>query len=194
MTGEEAIQRIRQLTTPEELYTFWRAVRSGTTEPDWGEGRAFEYLILRAFELEGAEVVWPYEVRQNGVQLEQIDGVVYMENLSCLVEAKAYEGLVNYEPIAKLRGQLQRRPQFIFGAVFAMSGFTEPAKQLTRMTIPQSVLLWDRTQDSLRPNTSRTRRTQHPGVMGMRRALREKLRAAIERAVPDRDIREIFRP
>ncbi|HZI11836.1 MAG TPA: hypothetical protein VE153_15740, partial [Myxococcus sp.] len=58
------------------VYRTWQVVRRGDNLVGWPPGRALEYLILRAFQLEGAEVTWPYEVRRDGVLLEQIDGAV----------------------------------------------------------------------------------------------------------------------
>jgi hypothetical protein len=36
-------------------------------------------MVLRAFELDGAEVKWPYRVKLFGEEVEQIDGVIYSE-------------------------------------------------------------------------------------------------------------------
>ncbi|MDM8551930.1 hypothetical protein QUF72_17735 [Desulfobacterales bacterium HSG2] len=39
------------------LLKLWRLIEAGTSDKDgWMPGRAFEYLILRAFQLDGAEV------------------------------------------------------------------------------------------------------------------------------------------
>ena len=56
-----------------ELLQLWSQIENGHT-PAWRDGEAFEYLILRAFELEGAEVVWPYTVQIQDTVVEQIDG------------------------------------------------------------------------------------------------------------------------
>ncbi|NET58303.1 MAG: restriction endonuclease [Symploca sp. SIO2E6] len=123
------------------LSELWKRIESGNT-PGWESGRAFEYFILRAFQLEGAEVTWPYSVRVNGEELEQIDGVVYSDGLACLVECKDTASRISIEPIAKLRNQLQRRPATAIGSVFSRSGFTEPAFTLAQFITPQTVLLW----------------------------------------------------
>ena len=47
-----------------------------------------EYLVIRAFEVEGAPVTYPYTVFVGGTVVEQIDGAVYTDGLSCLVECK----------------------------------------------------------------------------------------------------------
>jgi hypothetical protein len=124
------------------LLSFWEKVKAGET-PGWAAGKAFEYLILRAFQLEGAHVVWPYSVRDlAGKELEQIDGAIFTEGLSFLVEAKDYSADLDIEPIAKLRNQLIRRPSRVLGLVFSRKGFTSPAVTLARYITPQNVLLW----------------------------------------------------
>jgi hypothetical protein len=177
MTRDESIRRIRELSELTGLYEFFIAAREKALSAEWASGKAFEYLILRAFELDGADVVWPYEVRQGSDILEQIDGVVYADGLYCLIEAKDEREPINYEPIAKLRAQLQRRPGFVIGMVFSMSGFTMPAKQLARMTIPQSVLLWEGAEiESILSGAS---------LRSIREALVLMARHAVEHALPD---------
>jgi hypothetical protein len=56
--------------------------------PGWEPGRAFEYLVLRLFELDGAIVRWPYEVDLHGHVVEQIDGAVKVAGLHGLLECK----------------------------------------------------------------------------------------------------------
>ena len=43
------------------LWDLWEAVKRRET-PGWDAGKAFEYVILRAFDLNGAQVRWPYPV------------------------------------------------------------------------------------------------------------------------------------
>lgn len=124
------------------LLRLWQEIESRTTE-SWQSGKALEYLVLRAFELEGAEVKWPYEVSLEGEIIEQIDGVVYFDHFACLVECKDQTDPVNIEPIAKLRNQLLRRPGQAVGIVFSRGGFTGPAVKLAHQLAPQTVLLWD---------------------------------------------------
>lgn len=108
----------------------------------WEPGRAFEYLVVRAFELDGADVRYPYLVDYQGATIEQIDGVAYAGGLACMIESKDQAARVGYEPIAKLRSQLSRRPISVIGSVFSRSGFTDPTYELARFTPPQPVLLW----------------------------------------------------
>ena len=69
--------------------TFWPfdADRERAT-PDWDSGKAFEYLILRAFELEGASVQYPYRISMQDEIVEQIDGAIHADGISAIVESK----------------------------------------------------------------------------------------------------------
>ncbi len=126
-----------------ELLELWdKVIAADTQEAFWTPGKAFEYLIVRAFELEGAEVRYPYIVKIAEAIVEQIDGVVYSHGLSCMIESKDWKGYVGFEPIAKLRNQLLRRPGSTIGAVFSRTGFTDPAVTLAQFLSPQTVLLW----------------------------------------------------
>ena len=157
-----------------QLLAMLQSISNGIPIPGWQRGGAFEHIVLRAFEIEGAEVQWPFRVPYNGHTLEQIDGAIYYGGLFCLVESKDYNGRINVEPIAKLRNQLMRRPGGTIGLVFARSGFTEPAKILTRMMNPLSILLWefDELEEALRTST-------------MCAALKTKFRFAVEQGMPD---------
>lgn len=121
----------------DSLLGLWQAIVAGDT-PGWEAGKAFEYLVLRAFQLEGATTYWPYRVET----LEQIDGFLTTDGLTCLVEVKDQLELVDIEPIAKLRHRLLRRPVTTMGIVFSRSGFTRPVLQQARFFVPQNVLLW----------------------------------------------------
>jgi Restriction endonuclease len=124
-----------------ELSHLWERIGERDT-PGWDPGKAFEYLVLRAFELDGADVKYPYTARLFGEEVEQIDGAVYWGGLKCLVESKDTVDPFDFGPIAKLRAQLQRRPAETLGIVFSRSGFTEPALVLAQFLSPQSILLW----------------------------------------------------
>ncbi|MEW6125787.1 MAG: restriction endonuclease [Acidobacteriota bacterium] len=125
----------------EALLGLWEAVKEGKT-PGWKAGKAFEYLVIRAFQLDKADVRYPYSVRLDGDELEQIDGVVYYDGIACLIECKDQNTSINIEPIAKLRNQLLRRPGQVIGCVFSREGFTAPAVTLAMFTAPQTILLW----------------------------------------------------
>ena len=132
--------RIRRLRWP-GLRKLWDAVKNRDT-PSWEAGKALEYLIIRAFELDEARVRWPYSVTLFGEEVEQIDGSVSFEGLYCLVEAKDEIDNIAIAPIAKLRNQLMRRPAGTVGLLFSSGTFTLPAVQLAYFTLPQAILLW----------------------------------------------------
>lgn len=135
------VEQISRYDTHNTLLALWQAIEERKT-PDWPQGKALEYLVLRAFELEGAQVSWPFSVLVAGEELEQIDGAVYTDGLACLIECKDEARPVNIEPIAKLRNQLLRRPSATVGIIFASQGFTEPARVLAGFVAPQTILLW----------------------------------------------------
>jgi len=75
------------------LRALWSAIKVGDT-PSWAGGKALEYLVLRAFELdahESATVRYPYNVSLLDEIVEQIDGAVHLPGLSCLVESKDWD-------------------------------------------------------------------------------------------------------
>ncbi|UUO15978.1 MULTISPECIES: restriction endonuclease [Aphanizomenonaceae] len=78
----------------------------------------------------------------DGEEIEQIDGVVYADGLSCIIECKDTAKPVKIEPIAKLRNQLLRRPAATIGSIFSRSGFTEASETLAGFVAPQTILLW----------------------------------------------------
>jgi hypothetical protein len=123
------VANIRTKDTP-ELLNMLTSLSNGVRIPGWPPGIAFEHIVIRAFEIENAIVTWPFKVRQGRRILEQIDGAIYCDGLSCLVESKDYSSAINVEPIAKLRNQLSRRPVGTLGIVFSRTDFTEPSKIL----------------------------------------------------------------
>lgn len=150
----------------------WTSLRAGRV-PGWDPGKAFEYLILRAFELDGAEVRWPYTVSAQGQVVEQIDGAVHAGNLRCLIEAKDSARAVSFDAVAKLREHLSRRPPGVIGLLFSRSSFSEPAIALARFQAPQNILLW-----------SGNDLTIALGKRTMVRALEAKYRYAVEEGTP----------
>ena len=77
---EDYIARIRSMDWS-GLQSLWEEVKAGGT-PGWPPGKALEYLILRAFELDDAEITWPFEVKIALQTVEQIDGIVYADGLT----------------------------------------------------------------------------------------------------------------
>lgn len=135
-------ERARQLDHA-GLQALWKEIQQGTTGPDWPPGKALEYFLLRSFELEGADVVYPYEVYKQHEIVEQIDGLVFWKNFVGLVECKDVSKPINFDPIAKLRTRLMMRPVHAIGCFFSMAGYTEPAKILAEHLAPQTILLWE---------------------------------------------------
>jgi hypothetical protein len=161
------------------LRSLWSQIEDRST-PDWDSGKAFEYMVLRAFELDGAEVKWPYRVKLFGEEVEQIDGVIYSEGLSCLVESKDFaDKNVDIAPIAKLRNQLLRRPASTIGLLFSRTGFTDPARHLSYFSLPQTILLWngEEIKYALKKET-------------ICELLTLKYRVCVEDGLPDYDVRE----
>ena len=161
-----------------QLLSMLTSISSGTRITRWPPGIAFEHIVIRSFEIEHAAVKWPFPFSQGRKIIEQIDGAIYCDGLSCLVESKDYSDPINVEPIAKLRNQLSRRPMGTLGLVFSREGFTEPAKILARMMQPLNILVWEyaELEQSLASST-------------MRQALTTKFKYAVELGIPDYDIR-----
>lgn len=169
-------QRIAQLDW-QDLTELWEGIKRGWT-PGWEPGKAFEYLVLRAFELDGAIVRWPFVVWLEDEPVEQVDGAIHADGLYCLLETKDSIRPISVGPLAKLRGQLARRPAGAVGLLFSRSGFTGPAASLARFVAPQTILLWKGSDvESLLESRQ------------MRRALRVKYRGCIEEANPNYDFR-----
>src|ERR1700677_4471624 len=127
-----------------DVLALWRQIEARNT-PGWDPGKACEYCILRAFQLENANVIWPYHVydqRDRSLEREQIDGAILVNGRYFLVSAKDEVEPINMDPIAKLRNQLLRRPAGVIGLVFSRSGFTRPARQETALTANPPLLLW----------------------------------------------------
>jgi hypothetical protein len=77
-----------------DLNALWQLIKAGET-PDWENGKAFEYLVIRAFRLNKLEADYPYVVPPGGKPLEQIDGLVYLQSSAFLVECKDRESLTS---------------------------------------------------------------------------------------------------
>ena len=126
----------------DDLLNLWQSIEKGNT-PGWQPGRALEYLVLRAFQLEGATVRWPYSVDLDDQEIEQIDGAIHSDGLDCVIECKDTAKPINIGPLAKLRNQLLRRPSATVGIFFSRSGFTDPAILVVCFMAPQTILLWN---------------------------------------------------
>ena len=94
--NEDLRNRVSQLDHAGLLH-LWLAIETGTAL-DWAPGKALEFLVLRAFQLEGADVRWPYSVSLYEEEIEQIDGVVYTGGISCLIECKDTTSAMSHLP------------------------------------------------------------------------------------------------
>lgn len=139
-------KKIQEYQTSAELLRLWNSHKDGSISAEdkefWKDGKLLEYIILRAFELEGAIVRWPYSIMIDNCVVEQIDGAIHIGDFHVLVECKDYKTNVNIEPFSKMRNQLLRRPANVIGCIFVRVGFTEPATTLSRFAAPQTILLW----------------------------------------------------
>lgn len=116
-TSEEYQAEIRRLKWP-GIKALWGHVIAGKVDKWWEEGKAFEYLVVRMFELDMADVTWPYTVHLfDGTANEQIDGVARFGGLHWVIESKDENENIAIDPIAKLRNQLLRRPWGTVGLV-----------------------------------------------------------------------------
>lgn len=133
-------------------------------------------MVVRAFEIEGAEVTYPFRVavHDGNKTTEQIDGAVGHGGARFLLESKAWNKLVSRGPLALLSSQLARRPPATMGMIFTLKGYTEAATALTNMTSPVRILLW--TPDEL---------ARAIGEGAMKRALEFKYRYAQEHGMAD---------
>jgi hypothetical protein len=137
------VDAIEEMKWP-ELRALWIKIKDGNT-PGWDPGKALEHLIVRAFRLSKLDAEYPYDVPPGGKPLEQIDGVIYFEGLVFLIESKDTKS-EDISAIAKLKMQLDRRPATVFGMIFLTGPLTMPAIELTSITPPHRILLWQ-TQD-----------------------------------------------
>lgn len=162
------------------LRSLWQGIEQRNT-PGWDQGKAFEYLVLRAFELDRADVRYSYSVKLFGEDVEQVDGVIYCFGIACLIESKDFAENVNVDiaPIAKLRNQLLRRPASTLGLIISRTGFTDPARHLSYFSLPQTILLWSGEEIKYALDQER-----------MCDLLLLKYRVCVEDGLPDYDVRE----
>jgi len=135
----------------DQLKVLWEQIKDCNT-PGWDSGKAFEYLVVRMFELDDHKVKYPFSVSlpYNNKSMEQIDGVVYHDSIGVLIESKDYSDKkektkknISIEPIAKLRNQLSRRSYLSMGCVFSAGGYTEPVTTLIDYLGNETILLWE---------------------------------------------------
>jgi len=139
-THQQYEQMIGRLRHP-GLVRLWDQIVTRSSSPTWDPGKALEYLVLRAFQLEGATVAWPFEISGGTTAgkrtIEQIDGVVYADGISCVFECKDHADRMDYDAIAVLRDQLTRRPAGVIGSCVSTSGFTVTALPRYEQSLPR---------------------------------------------------------
>jgi hypothetical protein len=161
--------------TRKDLTAIWAKIKAGEPIENWGPGKAFEYLVIRAFHLEGTQVRWPFQVTypQKFGTMEQLDGVVYLQGRPFLVESKNLSEPAAIEAVAKLRFRLEGRPPLTMGVLFSVSNFTLPTEVFAQFASPLNVLLWNRSDlDIALPSGEMTE------------GLRQKFEYAIEYGLP----------
>lgn len=138
------LQAIANKWNHSDLLNFWDLIKSREPVPDWSPGKAFEYLIIRAFELAGLDVRWPFEVTypQKFGTMEQIDGLVYLGERAFIVESKDLSDSASIEALAKLRFRLESRPPGTMGILFSFKDFTLATEVFAQFASPLNVLLW----------------------------------------------------
>lgn len=129
----------------EELLRRWESIKQGNTSNGWQKGTEFEYLVVRAFELEDVVVKWPFRVThpQRWGTMEQFDGLVYHGERAFLIESKNLSDPTAIEAVAKLRFRLEGRPPGTMGILFSTSDFSKPTEIFTQFASPLNILLWD---------------------------------------------------
>lgn len=166
-----------RLYSRKKLRSLWHQLRAGSAA-GFPSGKAFEFLLVRAFQIDGAEVEWPYDVPTIGpgaTASHQIDGVVHFAGLALLLEAKHWNGNVDFAPIAKLAAHLRRRPANTMGIVFSAQGFTDPARESVLLSGSCQILLWE--GDEIEWAMSQSGRFTE--------GLLTKYRQAVKQALPD---------
>ena len=101
MTNADYEKKIKNYFWP-NLQTLHGEIAARVT-PGWAPGKALGYLIIRAFELDGASVRWPYDTEMHGEVVEQIDGAIVAAGLHCLIECKDESKPSAIAPLAKMR-------------------------------------------------------------------------------------------
>jgi hypothetical protein len=173
----ESINRKRaQRWSREDLVALWEKICAREEIDGWADGRALEYIVMRAFELEGARIRWPYGVTypQKFGTMEQIDGLVYWAGHAFLMECKDFSEPAAIEAIAKLRFRLEGRPPGTMAVLLSARDFTLPTEVFAQFASPLNVLLWGRADLDIA--------LRNKGLMT--KALEMKLWYAIEEGLP----------
>lgn len=144
--GVADMEREAKAWSREDLLRIWESVKAGERVSGWPPGKAFEYVVVRAFDLEGAKVIWPFEVTypQKFGTMEQVDGVVYLGERAFLLESKDLSEPAAATELARLRMRLESRAPGTMGVLFSTQNFTLPVEVFAQFAAPLNVLLWGR--------------------------------------------------
>ncbi|MBK8257646.1 MAG: hypothetical protein IPK82_33870 [Polyangiaceae bacterium] len=138
------LQRDAEKWSHQDLLSLWNQIKAGAPIPGFANGKAFEYLVIRAFQLEKTDVRWPFHVTypQKFGTMEQVDGIVYLPQRAFLIESKDLSEPAAIEAVAKLRFRLESRPPSTMGVLFSVRDFSLPTEVFTQFASPLNVLLW----------------------------------------------------
>lgn len=159
----------------DDLLRVWEDIKARRPIDGWPRGKAFEYFVVRAFDIEGLRVKWPYEVtyRQKLGIVEQNDGFIYLGERPFLIESKDVSDPLEVESVAKLRFRLEARPPGTMSVLFNSTKFSLATEVFAQFAVPLNVVLWrGQDFDSVLPTAS------------MAAGLQAKLDAATERGIP----------
>lgn len=144
--GRSAAEMEREAKTwsRDDLLRIWARIKARQPIPGWPQGKPFEYLVVRAFDLEGLRIRWPYAVtyRQKLGIVEQNDGFIYLGDRPFLVESKDLSDPLEVESVAKLRFRLESRPPGTMGVLFNSSRFSLATEVFAQFAVPLNVVLW----------------------------------------------------
>jgi len=138
-------------------------------------GVEFEYLMIRLFELSGLNICYPIQQKT-----EQIDGVIYLNQIPFIVESKFYKkDKIDIEPIAKLMIRMQARPSYTMGLIIAKPGVTTAAIEYMKFLQPKNVIVFQGDEIDTAINTATVKNKLFYAL------LETKARALIERGIFD---------
>lgn len=127
----------------------WRAKQTGCINAiEWAPGKALEYLILRAFDLERnrpsdvQDVKYPFHKNSDGKQEQQIDGYIRTSRCCFLEECKDKKSKAKESDLSQLYIRVSNRPDTVIGLFFSMGGYTPSAIKSNESQC--HIILWDR--------------------------------------------------
>lgn len=138
------MEREAKAWSRDDLLRAWERIKARKPIYGWQPGKAFEYFVVRAFDIEGLRVKWPYEVtyRQKLGIVEQNDGFIYLGERPFLIESKDLSEALAVESVAKLRFRLESRPPGTMSVLFNSTKFSLATEVLAHFAVPLNVVLW----------------------------------------------------